>query len=244
MEWMEELEKAVRRAPELDEEEQDGEDEMEQPMDKCGSGMAKSTKGDYAPSDNGDDEDEDTSPKVRDPEALDQANQNPGKKQKMYPKNAGGVKKSLSEDVQDAIDASEVLEGLTKSIDTLASGQNTEIASLRSDVNSLAKGLEVIGKALAKSLETSNQIAKSLSAQVEELGRQPAGRKSTVRKIEKSFGAEGKDPSRIPSKEQRMEKSMAAIQAGKITPVEASIFETHSNRGEFREDLWRKMGGE
>lgn len=237
MEWMDELEKAVRRSPEQDEE-QDGEIEE-------GCDMEKSVKPDYEPSDNGDDEDAD--PETSDKDALDNANQRTGKKQNLYPKNRNSVKKSLADsvegDVADAIDASEVLEGLVKSIDALAAGQDAEVAELRAEVKTLSKGLEVIGKALVKSLQASNDIAKSLSGQIDEMGRQPAGRKSQVRKIEKSF-AGGNDTPELPSKAERMEKSMAAVKAGKITPVDASVFETCANRGQFRLDLWRKMGGE
>lgn len=250
MEWMDELEKAVRRAPEQDEDEQDefgGEDEQEEPMAKpvAKCGMQKSAKAEYDPADNGDDDTEDHEGTTAG--TLEEvAPQRGAKKQNLYPKTRSGVKKSLAEgldgEVADAIEVSDILSGLTKSIDGLNSGRDAEIAELRAEVVSLSKGLEVIGKALVKSLKDSNEIAKSLRAEVDAVGRQPAQRKSTVRKIEKSFGGDaGRE---LPSKAERLEKSMTALKSGLVSPVDCSKFESAANRGEFREDIWRKMGGE
>lgn len=244
MDWIDELEKAVRRAPELDEENEGGETEEQEggEMDKCGP-MTKSTKPEYAPAENGDDDNEDSAA-VHDGTAMETANNNPGKKQKLYPANSGGVKKSLTEESVAAIDASDILGDLTKGIDTLVAAQANQIAELRAEVAGLTKGLAVIGKGLGKSLSQTETLVKGLTTQVEQIGRQPAGRKSTVRAIEKSFAGNGEESKALPDKAARMAKSMKAVIDNKISPVEASMFESACNRGEFRQDLWRKMGGE
>ncbi len=244
MEWMDELEKAVRRAPEREEpEEMDETDAEGNGVDGAEPPPMKKSAGEYVPSDNGDDEDEEGGAAVRDGEAMESANNNPGKKQKLFPKNKGGVKKSLAPETQDAIEVSDVLTDLTKGIERVADGQAHEIQALKSEIAGLTKGLRVIGQALVKSLEETRQLAKSLAMEVEDLGRQPAARKSSVRRLDKSFVGSPNTPA-LPTKEQRMEKSMAAIKAGRIGPIEASIFETESNRGNFRQDIWKKMGGE
>lgn len=255
MDWMDELEKAVRRTPErMGRDDEDGEDEegmdreaMEPAMEKSGKecgGMKKAMGGKYEPADNGDDEDEDGDVGVHDPDALDSANNDTGKKQKLYPKNQGGIKKGLESESIDAIDASEVLTDLTKSLDRLTGGATREIIALKQEVASLAKGLGVIGKALAKSLEETRELAKSLASEVETLGRQPAVRKSNVRTMDKSFVGNENTGQSFPSKAERLAKSLQAIKDGKIDPIEASAFETACNRGHFPQDLWRKMGGE
>lgn len=245
MDWIDELEKAVRRAPEMDEETAGGEeDEQEEgEMGKCPPVMTKSTKPAYAPADNGDD-DTDGDVGVHDADSLETANSNTGKKQKVYPKTNSGVKKSLTDESAAAIEVSDVLGDLTKGIDTLVAAQAAQITELRAEVAGLTKGLAVIGKALGKSLSQTDALVKGLTQQVEQIGRQPAGRKSTVRAIEKSFAGSGEEQKPFPDKATRMAKSMKAVIDGKITPVDASAFESACNRGEFRQDLWRKMGGE
>lgn len=213
----------------------DGEDDM-RPVKKAGN----SRKGCYPPADNGDDDDMPSGAAVRDPDKIDRKTKG-GKLKKPKGVNAGSeddtVAKSIRDLVDDEsadmIDGSSVLTSLTDALDNFAQTFRKSLRAIRKQVAELEAGQALIGTAVTKALQGNGEILKSLAGEVEEMARQPRGRKAVTKGVDRKF-AGGDQPAQNLDRQQIMVKSLEALKAGRITPVESASVDTFLNNCRMR----------
>lgn len=268
MSWITDLEKAMRKPADEDEEttgaemgaEDDGDEDEEEeytPPTRKGisgtttnpgspkAGQKKVAK--YAPKPNGETtgDDDDDEADVCDPKSIDR--KTGGGPVKFA--SGGGTQKSLASQVSretaDAIEVSDILGDLAKGVQSLADAGAEQAAGVAAEVAKLNKGLAVIGKGLAFAIEQQARVLKGIQADVAEMGARPAPRQAKLKIVEKSFGDQGGDPGEgLPESRAIMqEKTFQAIQKGKITNEDAARMEAAYNRGETAivKSLWRKV---
>lgn len=208
----------------------------------------------YEPGENGEttgDDDDDAD--VADPKSIDR--KTGGGPVKFA--SGKGTKKSLAdavtEETADAIDVSPILGDLAKGIQTLAEQGEAQAAGVAAEVAKLNKGLAVIGKGLAFAIEQQARVLKGIQSDMDEIAARPQKRQARLTVVEKAFGNGDADPSEgLPESHALMlEKSFAAVKAGKIGTQDAARLESAYNRllkgqtadGEMNivKALWRKI---
>lgn len=211
------------------EDDEDGDDEGSEPAPP----MKKSNReGCYPAADNGDDDDENgeqpSGAKVRDPEKIERYTK--GKKIKQKTANAGSESGSVAKSVRDLVDdeAAEVIDGanalgqIANAIDGLVGRFDKSLRRFEARIAQVEQGQALIGQAVAKSLQ-------SVQGEVEQIARQPRGRKAVTKAVDRKFA--GSDAPTQPNRAEVMTKSLAALQAGRISAVESASVDSFMNRG-------------
>jgi hypothetical protein len=198
-------------------------------------------KGPYPAAPNGDDDDEEGGAAVHDPDVLDRnAAQQGGKKQKnKFPTGPKQVTKSVADfaddDLTEAMDASPALESLVKSLDQFGAHLLNQVAkslkqqrrAIAAELETVAAGQGVIGRAVAKGLTSNQDILKSLAGEVEEIAKQPRPRKGVQKGVERKF-AGGEAPKPF-NREELMNKSLKALREGRISVMESAKVDAYLN---------------
>lgn len=131
--------------------------------------------------------------------------------------------KSLSEESIQALDVSDFLDDLVKSI-------NTTIGGFSEGQGELAKSLGVMGRALKTSLDSQKELTelvKGLQDQVQELGAKPVGRRSAITPAEVATvqRTQPLEPSNELSKSQTLDLLVKSFEEGKIPMTAITAYE-------------------
>lgn len=271
-EWMDELDDLIKgmSKPAGKPQDDDGYDDEEDDEEGDGDGFvndgeknmkpvkksAHGRKGCYPPADNGDDDDMPNGAAVRDPDKIDRKTKG-GKLKKPKGVVAGSeddtvaksVRALVDDDSADMIDGSSVLAAIADAVDTLTTSVRKSLRAIRQQVADLEDGQALIGSAVTKSLQGNGEILKSLAGEVEEMARQPRGRKAITKGVDRKFADNGQPPQNL-DRHQLMIKSLEAMKAGRITPVESASVDSYLNNCRMRgvpptlpKDLLAKING-
>jgi hypothetical protein len=225
-----------------------GEEEAEAPVKPVKKGISgvgntepktSKQKGCYPPAESGEDDNEPgDSAQVHDPKSLDRKTK--GKRVRFGKGTQKSLADGLTDEAADAIEVSDVLGELTKSIEALAGAQDEEIATLAGEVAAIKKSVNAIGSALVTALTTQNEIAKSLGARVEEVESAPVGRRSVRKGVERKFAPNDGTAEPV-TYAGIMNKAMVAFKAGKLSTLDITKLECDLQKGVVNPAVMAKL---
>ncbi len=227
-ETMDELEKSLNpQEPEMD----PAEKELDDLLKSIGAEEEEDTEGEGPEKE---DEDKDPDDKEENnPNVVGDANDpDKGEKGGTTEKSLDNdLMKSLGDETLQAIEISDVLDDLVKSLDTITTGVTTRLQGFEENQETLLKSLGTIGKALLASTKREAEmldLIKGLESQVVELGAKPIGRKGVTSQAEvQTVTRQGGTPqiNNELTKSQQLDLLVGAYQEGKVPMTAVTAFE-------------------